>query len=87
LYHKVLFKYQAGIHILDKYYLFHLPRVDFSLQELNNTMELLDKVKVVLVIRECSHPTDPARFLYLSMHFRERMYFPRDLINQNAYTT
>jgi hypothetical protein len=50
-------------------------------------MDLLDKVKAVLVIREWYHPTDPVRFLYLSMHCRERMYFLRDLINQNAYTT
>ena len=50
-------------------------------------MEPLNKAKLVQETRECYHPTDPVHFLCLNMRCRERMYFLRDLINQNANIT
>jgi len=58
-----------------------------SHQGLKKPMEPLNKVKLVQETRECYHPTDPVHFLCLNMRCRERMYFLRDLINQNANIT
>jgi len=77
LYLRVLFKCQAGIHIL----------VNCSHQGFSKPMEPLNKAKLVQETRECYHPTDPVHFLCLNMRCRERMYFLRDLTNQNANIT